>query len=58
MAQKTKKLTAKNYLAKQLKFLDQQRALHISKREDYQNLVYLNAQASFIKKMQDEVKFE
>lgn len=57
MAKKTTK-TPQIYLVEKLKTLNEQKNLHISKREGNQNLVYLNAQIHFITTMQEDLKLE
>lgn len=45
------KSSVSKFLNEQEEYLKEQKSIHISKRVDYQNLVYLNAQQDFIIKM-------
>ena len=52
------KSSVTGFLNKQEKYLTEQKSIHISKRVDNQNLVYLNAQRDFIVKMKRSFHIE
>ena len=56
--QSINKSSITGFLKEEEEFLLQQRNIHISKREENQNLVYLNAQRDFIIKMRERLNLE
>jgi len=46
------------YLTQKEDFLSTQKVMHISKREDSHNLIYLNAQRDFITQMKENLNLE
>lgn len=52
------KVSITNYLNEKEEFLNTQKNIHISKREETQNLVYLNSQLTFIQQMKENLSLE
>lgn len=52
------KSSVTTFLNKQENYLTNQKSIHISKRVNNQNLVYLNAQRDFIVKMKKDLHIE